>query len=274
MIADKHWLSTFDNLSRISEWFSDFLCRGVTGEGDMKRSLYTDDDEFIRSYRRCFVINGIGMNAWRPDLLDRSIVFDIPVLSERRPETLIEQEWAKALPGILGGIFTALSKSMGVLQDIGGYEQFRMADFARWGAALAQALGFSKEEFLAKYEESVAHKWQDSAEENVLVNRLRYLVESSGGYWEGSASELLKRVTPETGFDKSVPANPRALSSELMRIAPVLRNTGIDIKRSQSREAGTGRKKFVLSKLAAVNVGVNVCDHCEQMEVFDAPRPF
>jgi len=48
MIADKHWVNAFDNLSKILEWFSDFLCRGVTGEGDMKRSLYTNDDEFIR----------------------------------------------------------------------------------------------------------------------------------------------------------------------------------------------------------------------------------
>ena len=48
MTAEKHWISTFDNISKIHEWFSDFLCRGVTGEGDMKRSLYTNDDEFIR----------------------------------------------------------------------------------------------------------------------------------------------------------------------------------------------------------------------------------
>lgn len=73
MIADKHWVSAFDNISKIIEWFSDFLCRGVTGEGDMKRSLYTNDDEYIRSYRRCFVLNGIGSSMWRPDLLDRSI---------------------------------------------------------------------------------------------------------------------------------------------------------------------------------------------------------
>jgi hypothetical protein len=32
MIADKHWVNNFDNLSRVSEWFSDFLCRAVTGE--------------------------------------------------------------------------------------------------------------------------------------------------------------------------------------------------------------------------------------------------
>lgn len=67
MMADKHWINTFDNLSKIPEWFSDFLCRAVTGEGDMKRSLYTNDDEFIRSYRRCFVLNGIGASALERD---------------------------------------------------------------------------------------------------------------------------------------------------------------------------------------------------------------
>ena len=101
----------------------------------MKRSLYTNDDEFIRSYRRCFVLNGIGSIMFRPDLIDRAIIFDIPLLKDTWPETIMVEEWKKALPGILGGFFTAVSKAMGVVAQVTGHEKFRMADFARWGGA-------------------------------------------------------------------------------------------------------------------------------------------
>ncbi len=277
MIADKHWVNNFDNLSRVSEWFSDFLCRAVTGEGDMKRSLYTNDEEFIRTYRRCFVLNGIGSSICRPDLLDRSIIFDIPILKETRPEKQIADEWRASLPGILGGFFTALSKAMGMVDRVSGHERFRMSDFAKWGSGLSGYLGFSQEEFLQKYQESVDHKWEDTAEESTLAQRLTYLVESNDGEWAGSATTLLEKIQPETGFDKTIPANARALASELMRIAPVMRSVGIDILRSNKRESGTGRKLFILRKTKGnslfengVSVGVNVGERCDRED----PRPY
>ena len=270
MIADKHWINTFDNLSRISEWFSDFLCRAVTGEGDMKRSLYTNDEVFIRTYRRCFVLNGIGNSVCRPDLLDRSIIFDIPPLKETRPEKQIADEWQASLPGILGGFFSAISNAMAIVNKVTGHEKFRMSDFARWGAALSQTLGYSQDEFFKKYQESVEYKWEDTAEENPITQKLSYLVESNGGQWCGSATTLLEYIKPESGFDKRIPDNPKALSSELMRIAPVMRGIGIDIVRSKKRESGTGRKLFILRKNKgdtlfenSVNEGVNVCERCE-----------
>ncbi len=274
MIADKHWINTFDNLSRISEWFSDFLCRAVTGEGDMKRSLYTNDEEFIRTYRRCFVLNGIGNSVCRPDLLDRSIIFDIPPLKETRPEKQITDEWKASLPGILGGFFTAISNVMVIVGNVKGHEKFRMSDFAKWGAALAETLGYSRDEFFKKYQESVEHKWEDTAEESPITQKLAYLVESNAGEWCGSATTLLEHIKSETGYDKRIPDNPKALSSELMRIAPVMRSIGIDIVRSKKRESGTGRKLFILRKSKgnslfknSVNEGVNVCERREE-------RPF
>jgi hypothetical protein len=282
MTAEKHWISTFDNLSKIQEWFSDFLCRGVTGEGDMKRSLYTNDDEFIRAYRRCFVLNGIGASMWRADLLDRSIIFDIPILKNTRPEKLMDEEWKNALPGILGGFFSAISKAMGIIHTITGHEKFRMSDFAQWGAALSVAIGYSQEEFFQKYQESVDRKWQETAEENTLVNKLIALLESSGGEWQGSVTALLEKINPDDSHDKHLPASQKALSSELMRIAPILRNVGIDVIRSSHREAGTGRKQVVLrqakagffSEKTGVNFGVNVCEHEEGSCDHDKPRPF
>lgn len=285
MIADKHWLSTFDNISRITGWFSDFLCRAVTGEGDMKRSLYTNDEEFIRSYRRCFVLNGIGSLAWRPDLLDRFLIFEIPILHETRPEEQIEREWEEALPGIVGGFFTAISKAMNNVDKVKGHEKFRMADFARWGACLADELGFSRVEFFKKYQESINQKWGDTAEGSSLAKRLTELVMSNGGEWEGPVVELLAKIKPET-HDKSIPANARWLSTELMKIAPVMRNVGIDIRRTK-KEAGTGRRLFLLKEIkeetlfrsnlgceANCEVSVRLGKKCEAKYEDSDERPF
>ena len=198
MIGDKHWVITFDNISYIAAWFSDFLCRGVTGEGDMKRSLYTDDDEFIRSYRRCFILNGIGTYADRPDLLDRSIIFGIPELHTKRSEEEIEAEWKQMLPGILGGFFTAVSKAMGIVDQIKGHKAFRMSDYARWGAALAEPLGYSQDEFFKKYQGSIDRKWEDAADVNTLNGKVVELMHERDE-WKGSFSELLEEVNPRSG---------------------------------------------------------------------------
>ncbi|MBU1917097.1 bifunctional DNA primase/polymerase [bacterium] len=261
MIAEKHWVSPFDNISGIKGWLSDFLCRAVTGEGDMKRSLYTDDDEFIRAYRRCIVLNGIGTYADRPDLLDRSIIFDIPELIAKRSEEDIKAEWEQLLPGILGSFFTAISEAMGVVDLIRGHEAFRMSDFAQWGAALARPLGYTKEEFFKKYRESVKQKWVEAADVNTLTGKIVGLMQERGE-WKGTFTTLLEEINPKSNRDNNLPCSERKLSSDLKRIGPLLNTNGLNVFYPKEREAGTGRKMITLSKAVestmGVNVGVNV----------------
>ena len=274
MIGEKHWLISFDNISRIPDWLSDYYCRGVTGEGDMKRSLYTNDDEFIRSYRRCFVLNGIGSSMYRPDLLDRSIIFEIPILKSSLPENAMNEEWQKSLPGILGGFFTVASKAMGRVSQVTGHEKFRMSDFAQWGGALAEVLGYSQDEFFKKYQESVDRKWQDTAEDSVFAKRITEFLERHGGYWSGSPAELLSEIKPEDD-EKGIPKTAKWLSNELVRIAPVMRNVGIDIIKDK-REGGTGRRIFVIRKCERKTCedGVRIGQFCEDGHGVDSDRPF
>ncbi|MBU3958490.1 MAG: hypothetical protein KKE91_01360, partial [Candidatus Omnitrophica bacterium] len=280
MTAEKHWISTFDNVSKILEWFSDFLCRGVTGEGDMKRSLYTNDDEFIRSYRRCFVLNGISSSMWRADLLDRAIIFDIPILKDTRPERIMDEEWQKSLPGILGGLFTAISKAINTVETIKGHEKFRMSDFAQWGGALAEALGYSRDEFFRKYQESVERKWQDTAEDSAFAKKITDLLKKHNGYWEGATVELLEELRSEDKDEIGTPKTAKWLSTELVRIAPVMRNVGIDIVKKEKRQAGTGRRIFIIRKMSGKECedrcedDVRVDSFCEANGEADDKRPF
>lgn len=53
------YLSSFDNVSSITQATSDVLSRAITGSSNPRRKLYTDDDESIHSFRRKIVLNGI-----------------------------------------------------------------------------------------------------------------------------------------------------------------------------------------------------------------------
>ena len=66
----QHWFAAFDNVGAIPDWLSDTLCRAVTGHGSSQRKLYTDDEDFARSYQRCVAITTISIPAWHGDLLD------------------------------------------------------------------------------------------------------------------------------------------------------------------------------------------------------------
>jgi hypothetical protein len=42
--AQNSWVVGLDNLSQVPNWLSDSLCRAATGDGDVRRALYTDSD--------------------------------------------------------------------------------------------------------------------------------------------------------------------------------------------------------------------------------------
>ncbi len=53
-------------MSRINDWISDLFCRAVTGGGFSKRVLFSHDDDYIYSFKRC-----IGFNEYDQEYLDR-----------------------------------------------------------------------------------------------------------------------------------------------------------------------------------------------------------
>ena len=93
--ANNNWLLALDNLSGIPSWLSDALCRLSTGGALATRTLYSDEDETIFEAKRPIILNGIGIIASRPDLLDRSIVLTLPQISEenRRDERQFWEEF-------------------------------------------------------------------------------------------------------------------------------------------------------------------------------------
>ncbi|MFL6083377.1 MAG: hypothetical protein ACJ74F_09240, partial [Mycobacterium sp.] len=98
--ANGSWVVALDNLSHIPDWLSDALCRAATGDGNVKRQLYTDNDLAVIQFLRCVIINGIDMGGLNGDLTDRLILADLKRITEadRRDETELEAEWLQAHP--------------------------------------------------------------------------------------------------------------------------------------------------------------------------------
>jgi hypothetical protein len=231
---DHNWLAPFDNVSSISPWFSDLLCRTVTGEGTSQRSLYTDDEDFIRSYRRCVIINGIGNPAGRADLLDRAIDIEFERISCLRDEKTLFDEWKSYKPKILGCIMDALCFGLERIQSISDEGLPRMADFAKWGKAIAPVFGYEPEHFMQAYNEAIGQKWADTVEYDPFSQEVIKLVEDGNGCWKGTATDLCEKLSPKCKGEGTKPrwaTSPKGVSAHLKRISPALRQSGIEVER-------------------------------------------
>ena len=215
------WVVGLDNLSTMPDWLSDALCRAVTGEGDVRRRLFSDGDLHVFSFRRCPILNGIDVGAVRGDLADRLLSVNLAVIpeGERIPESELWPRWADAHPYILGAILDLAANVMEVLPSIELPRKPRMADFALILAAADKVVTGAKglDRYLAKQHELAA----DSLTGDAFVQAIEKL-----GAFEGTSSELLALVEKPEKLPRGWPADGRSVTQLLHRQAPVMRKAG------------------------------------------------
>ncbi len=246
-----HYAPIYDNLDGLAPWLSDLLCRAVTGEGFSKRELYSDDDDVIYSYRRIVLLNGVNVVPQRSDLLDRSILVELErIAPERRRE---EREfWARfeeARPHLLGAIFDALSRAMAIYDQLDLPALQRMADFSRWGAAVATALGFEPSSFSDAYTTNIEAQTREAVESDLVGAAMLALLDGRDE-WQGTPTELLmaledagerarlfRRNANGKVDARGWPGAPHILSRRLRQVASNLADLGfvIDGGRGDSR---------------------------------------
>jgi len=245
-----HTFLFFDNVSYISESASDTLCKAITGSGFVKRELYSDDDDIIYRFKRCIGINGINLVSTRPDLLDRSLLLELERIddSKRKQEKELMEDFDKDLPIILSGVFNMLSKTLSIKPTIKLNTSPRMADFTIWGCAIAEALGYKKEEFISAYQNNIDKQKETILNENTIAMVLiSFMEERSWEKWESTMSELLERLTQHAPFvhvstyDKHWPKAPNALSRALNILKITLRSADVAI----TNYAGQSRKIII-----------------------------
>jgi len=251
-----HWVCYFDNLTSLPDWISDVLSRAVTGIGFGKRELYTDEGDVIFQLKRVIGLNGINVVATKPDLLDRCILLEL----ERIPENECKEEkellaaFEQAKSQILGGFFDILSKAMGIYPTVQMKALPRMADFAHWGGAIAQALGYSLDDFINAYRANIQSQNIEVLSSNPIAAALLAFMENRDSY-EATPAELLDELAQESErmkiktTTKSWPGAPQVFTRRLNELKSNLRQGGIEVdSTSGARIVGKWKKLVKVSK--------------------------
>jgi hypothetical protein len=225
-----NYVVVYDNVRIVPKWFSDEICKAVTGAGNSKRKLYTDDEDIAYNYKRCIQVNGINNVLTEPDALDRSVMLDFTRLSdeERREETEVDAEFEVMKPGLLGYIFDILAKAVSLKPTIKLERKPRMADFAVWGEAIARAMGCKELEFLHAYYSVLERQNVDAVEATlvgpVMVNFVNTWPRGTTA-WEGSPDELLnalRKVAEAFRIDTRDSMWPKKGNSLTRKLKPLL----------------------------------------------------
>lgn len=220
--ASGSWVVGIDNVSTVAEWWSDALCRAVTGDGDVRRRLYSDADLTVFSFRRVVVLNGIDLGAVRDDLAERLLTVELARIPDtgRQLDADLAARWDAAHPRLLGALLDLAAQVLAALPDTRLDRLPRMADFARVLAAVDKVLGTDA---LADYGNQAGDLAADAVDSDPVLAAITASVVEP---WTGTGAELLHLITPDReGWraPKDWPKDPRALTGILRRRAPSLR---------------------------------------------------
>jgi hypothetical protein len=215
-----------DNVSTVPEWFSDALCRAVTGDGDVRRRLYSDGDFHVIAFRRAVIVNGIDLGAVRDDLAERLLTVQLARISDehRGRESDLEHRWTIAHPRALGALLDLAVQVLAAREDCLPATLPRMADFAHTLATVDQVLGTSG---LARYLGQAGELAADSVDSDIVLTAITTRVTVTVPF-TGTAAELLAVITDHNlkVQPKGWPTTAKALTGELKRKAPTLRRLG------------------------------------------------
>lgn len=248
-----HAVPSFENVSKFDRRTADMFCRAVTGNGVERRRLFTNSDQVLYSFRRPIIINGIDSPSTRPDFLDRCIVINCQRIKAFRTLKELDAAFEEARPRLFGALLDLLARTLKLLPETPPSEEFRMADFAHFGRALAVALGKNPEDFDQAYRLNVRHQDKEALDSTPLSIAVKdFAIKYSASLpWRGSAQELLGelRSVAKRNGDHNVlsdmPKNARWLSSRLGELVTALAADGVIIDRLPRSSSVRGWKVYL-----------------------------
>jgi len=230
----------YDNLSGCRAELADVFCRFSTGQGYKTRTFYENLGITVANVKLPILLNGIDATIMRGDLLERSIMLKLPRISpeSRRTEQAIWSEFAAVHPLALGAVLDAVSTGLRNLPNTTLTDAPRMSDFCTWVTAGEPALPCKPGQFISAYTHKLEDATRELAENDpvgaALLEWADQHVKTGTGH-EMTAKDLLIQLNDITrDYPKDLrhwPSNPEALAHRLVRLAPVLRAHGLEVRR-------------------------------------------
>ncbi|MDP9438464.1 MAG: hypothetical protein M3P49_06945 [Actinomycetota bacterium] len=235
--ASHCYVVMLDNERHMPAWISDLLCRLVTGEADSKRSLYTNDDDFIYEMRRSIILNGINTPLDQADARDRTLPVELERIEEYKIEEELWDEFDVERPELLGAMFATLAAAIRIRPFLQRPRKVRLADWASYANAIYVVLGWGKDQF--------AHDWAGVKDAQVfgtvdgspIAQAIIAYMEGKPN-WEGNATalhEALENVAESLNLDpkrnKAWPATPSWMWKRINSVRPTLQALGLKADR-------------------------------------------
>jgi hypothetical protein len=243
------WIVPLDNVSTISEWLSDSLCKAVTGDGVVRRLLYENDALSVLAFRRVVMMSSIDAGSLRGDLGERLLIVDLERIdpARRRRDEEVTAAFAAAHPRMLGALLDLAARTLAELPAVKLDRLPRMADFAVVVAGVDRVCG--SEAFKA-YEALTGRIAEEVIEGDQIAQAVLQLLDDQRAErldvelpeWSGTASALLKEITPDKP-PKGWPESARGLAGVLRRAATALRTVGVDV--TFGRQPGGRRQRTI-----------------------------
>ena len=240
-----NWCIAYDNMSYLTGDKSDLLCMASTGGVFSSRKLYTDNQEVQLQFKRVLILNGIHTLAKNTDLIDRLIHFNLKRISaeKRMTEEEFWHSFENDKPSILGGIFHILAKMLKIYPTVALKKLPRMADFAKYGFAIGEALekggGNRFLEAYSGYREGINEKM---ILENPLALAIKLYMRDKSiyeGFFEEFYNELNNFSKNHNSIDTRCdtwPGSSSILSRRMNELNSNLDEIGITFKRIKTAE--------------------------------------
>lgn len=240
------FIVVMDNLSKISYTVADRLCQMSTGGGFTKRKLYSDCDEILLKLQNPVMLNGISFIPDRPDLLERSILIDLPPLTGKWGlKDKLMQEFDKCLPEILGALYTLISIALRELPITVLKKSQRLGESALFVSAAEKGLNWEEGTILKLLDKNQDELASQSVDNNIFANVLLDYIKQNKNF-NGTAHELLnvvnqfvKRLDNKYDYVSASldwPRAPQKVGQVLARIKPYLSRLGVKIEKSRSSD--------------------------------------
>lgn len=231
--AGASWLVSYENISHLSAPMQDALCVLATGGGFAKRKLYSDTDESVITVKRPVVLNGISVAVTAQDLVDRTLSIETPVIRERVETTELWKSYHAAHGELLGALLDVAAAALDLLPSIHipAAERPRLAEFARFGMAVAKATGYGADDFTRQFstcrQEAIARTLDASP---VATAVLAWCEHNPMGAQDTAGNLMNRMETYKPQRVESWPWSAKGFADALRRAAPALRQQGIECR--------------------------------------------
>lgn len=242
--ASAQFLLCYDNLSSLPLALSDVFCTIASGTGVIRRSLYTNEDPFVRQWRRPIIINGINETlARRQDFNSRALVFDLPELpkDDRFPEKQAWQEVENKLSGWLGSILNAVV--YGIKHPTKTMPKIRLTDFGMWVTSCLPYFGYSETQICEALEKNHRLSKLLLVESDLVTKYLIALIEAHRNLKKVPTTQLFQMtselVIDEDRRSKEWPDSTVGFGIAVGRASSTIRALGYTFVKIRSKGGGT-----------------------------------